>query len=906
MTDILIMNRILKMQKVIVCLLLLSGCMWDKKEVHFITDQESRKTVEADFQAKKQLLAGAPENLFAVFDRSLTMEEEEALKFLYAYSPLIDLTMYGGGFLLENVRMSLLARQEMPWGKRIPEQIFRHFVLPVRGSNESLDSSRTVFWQELKDRVKNCGSMEEAALEVNHWCHEKAIYKPTNARTCSPLTMIKTAYGRCGEESVFALAAMRAVSIPARQVYTPRWAHCDDNHAWIEVWVDGEWKYLGACEPEPRLNIAWFTAPVRRGLFMVARVFGKYESEEETVAANPNMTTVNVTPNYTDARKVIVKVVDDQGEPVPAVHVEYKIYNYGEYYPAVMLHTDASGISSLTVGKGDWLIWASKGEHYGFGKLNAANTDSLVVIMDKSGPGNYHLEYDMVPPAEKEYQALVPDEERAVNDRRFMYEDSVRNTYIASFMAPETVQRKAGEWKIEADVLMKLVKGARGNYPEIMRFLEDVRRKGIPSLELALQLLNTLAEKDLQDITAEVLADHIEGAAAYEKEPRYAAYRLTGYAYAPLYRDYILNPRVKNEMITAYRRPLSAYLKENHISGIEDLLEAMKKIRLADSISTVNAATSPEGVLKALVTDTRSKEIFFVTACRTMGIASRLNPVDGKPEYNEGKGWKQVVFTPRQSIAPKGRLMVDYLGKGVKDPAYYTHFTISRLENGRARLIDLGSNADVDMGGGAFYSQIFRQPVELEEGDYILVTGNRKSDGSVLTTLTSFTVEAEKTTRVSMTLRDAAEVLKVAGKIDTAIEFMPENSAKPEAVRLPGKGYTVVALIKANQEPTNHFIRDMSNMKADFEAKGIPMYFLFTDEVQMKKFNRHDFRPLPDNMLLGYDRDGKVHKMLSQRLQLQNTGNLPLIVVVNNKGEVVFISQGYRVGLGTQIIKFIG
>ena len=42
-----------------------------------------------------------------------------------------------------------------------------------------------------------------------------------------------------------------AVGIPARQVYTPRWAHTDDNHAWVEAWVDGEWHYLGASEPAP-------------------------------------------------------------------------------------------------------------------------------------------------------------------------------------------------------------------------------------------------------------------------------------------------------------------------------------------------------------------------------------------------------------------------------------------------------------------------------------------------------------------------------------------------------------------------------------------------------------------------------------------------------------------------------
>lgn len=116
----------------------------------------------------------------------------------------------------------------MPWGKEIPDDVFRHFVLPIRVNNENLDDSRRVFYNELKDRVKNL-SLHDAVLEVNHWCHEKVIYTPSDARTSSPLASVKTAYGRCGEESTFTVAALRSVGIPARQVYTPRWAHTDEQ-----------------------------------------------------------------------------------------------------------------------------------------------------------------------------------------------------------------------------------------------------------------------------------------------------------------------------------------------------------------------------------------------------------------------------------------------------------------------------------------------------------------------------------------------------------------------------------------------------------------------------------------------------------------------------------------------------
>lgn len=270
-------------------MLVLGAC----EREHFITDPAYRAMVEEDFQRKRAVFGESGAALFGVFDSVMTLPEREALTFLYAYSPLVDISFSGGEYLLDNVRLAFRAREEMPWGLSVPENIFRHFVLPARGGKEYLDTARAVFFRELKERVAARGNMEQAALEVNHWCHENVIYKPTNARTSSPLATRLRAYGRCGEESVFTLAALRAVGIPARQIYTPRWAHCDDNHAWIEVWIDGEWKYLGACEPEPRLNIAWFTLPVQRAMYVEAEVFGKYGGDEEIVFTNDNALAVN-------------------------------------------------------------------------------------------------------------------------------------------------------------------------------------------------------------------------------------------------------------------------------------------------------------------------------------------------------------------------------------------------------------------------------------------------------------------------------------------------------------------------------------------------------------------------------------------------------------------------------------
>ena len=131
--------------------------------------------IARDFEERRKAVAN--DSYFKVFDKELTGRQRQAMQFLYAYMPLPDIADYSGDFHLENVNCALAARREMPWGSKVPVREFLHFVLPVRVNNEDLDNSRTVFYNELKERVVGL-SMYDAVLEVNHWCHEKVTYTP--------------------------------------------------------------------------------------------------------------------------------------------------------------------------------------------------------------------------------------------------------------------------------------------------------------------------------------------------------------------------------------------------------------------------------------------------------------------------------------------------------------------------------------------------------------------------------------------------------------------------------------------------------------------------------------------------------------------------------------------------------
>lgn len=417
--------------------------------------------------------------------------------FLYAYMPIGDVTDYSGDYYLENVRLSGQTRAEMPWGDKVPNELFRHFVLPIRVNNENLDDSRRVFYGELKDRVKHL-SMKDAILEVNHWCHEKVVYRPSDARTSSPLASVKTAYGRCGEESTFAVAALRSVGIPARQVYTPRWAHTDDNHAWVEAWADGQWYFIGACEPEPVLNLGWFNAPASRGMLMHTKVFGRYNGPEEIMLETPNYTEINVTENYAPTAKAIVTVTDVSGNPISGARVDFKVYNYAEFYTVATKYTDADGQVSLTAGKGDMLVWASSEGKFGFTKLSFGKQSELALVLDKKEGDIFEVDLDMVPPVENANLPEVTSEQRAENDRRMALEDSIRNSYIATFPTAAQIDSIVSGWKgtktssVKKSLCSFLV-DARGNYDVLIRFLQEADRQG--KLLKAAALLSIINEK---------------------------------------------------------------------------------------------------------------------------------------------------------------------------------------------------------------------------------------------------------------------------------------------------------------------------------------------------------------------------------------------------------------------------
>ena len=867
-----------KIFPLLVGLVLLASC---QRDPHFITDKDYRNEVHGDFEDR---MAEFP--MLDVRLDTLSAMEREAMEFLYAYMPLSDLADYEPQFYLDQVRYAFKAREEMPWGKTVPEDVFRHFVLVYRVNNENLDTARMVMFRELKERVGGM-SMEEAALEVNHWCHEHVAYRASDSRTSAPLATMRTSLGRCGEESTFTVTALRAVGIPARQCYTPRWAHCDDNHAWVEVWVageygesgtsgaSGEWKFLGACEPDPRLNMGWFSVPSTRCMMVHSKAFGKYKGDEEVVKRTSLYSELNLLSHYAPTRRVTVTVQDEEGKPLEGAQVKFKLYNYAEYYTLSTQTTDADGKASLTTGLGDLLIWATDGERYAFEKLDVRQDSTMTLQLGapascRQAGETPALQFEMVPPVAGAPKVTATEEETAANAKRLAYEDSLRNAYTATFPTYEQWWEMSDypvsvHPDVTADKAWELVKKSEGNWREITAFIDtcgDYRREYY-------EYLSSYSDKDMRDITAATLEAHWT-------EP----WQYKGYA-RDVYEKGIMPARISNEMVRPYRKELSCF---KGMTAEEIRQWTLDSIVIDDSSNYYNCPVSPVGVYKLRRADSHSRDIFFVAACRAAGVPAYLDNATNELFVYGKAGWNRITFGELSSAAAfrsPATLTLTYRGKEPAKPVYWPHFTLAKLENGDLRTFDFEDDPRMAS---------FPATLELEPGTYCLSTGNRYPDGAVRSRMEFFEVAAgEKVTKEIVILPLLARTDEL-GMVDKNLELFDGVALWDYA----GKEGMLYVNLGDYSEPSKHLIVELRQLQKEMKQWGGMTFMVGPTTIGMTGWNLV-------NTDFAYQK-GLLEQRICEAAKLGKV-EYPLVALIDKDGQILYHSTGYKIGVVEQVLK---
>lgn len=711
--------------------------------------------------------------------------------------PTTDILECEPATLLDYVDHALELRRSRAWTAELPEDVFIHYVFWPRVNNERLEPCRSRIAGELDARVAPL-SMERAAIETNYWCAEHVTYAPSDIRTIGPVGALNRGTGRCGEESTLLVSALRAVGIPARQVYTPRWAHCDDNHAWVEAMVDGVWRFMGACEPEERLDRGWFDCAAARAMLIHARVFCDYTTGSVDVSPSAGRQGAailqNLTASYAPTARLTVTVTDAGGTSVPGADVRFELLNMAEFAPIAQMAADEDGHAAIELGLGTVLVHASTQDGFGEALVDTASTTAVTVTLDaeRRDDDAWTPLSVSAPAAGGSRAAALTPEQKAVGADRARRAEAMRVERLESFA------RQSATGDADTDEILRL---AGGNWPVIARFLEAGAE---PDRML---LLQALSDKDLADVHAETLDDALAAAAAIRDHAMRMLTDLDERTRTDLWRDAVLNPRVDGEELAGDHRVLQQRFDADRTALFRSdprtlWQEMLRDVRDAEDDEPY---TGTAALLSRGYGDGPHRGIAFVTVCRCLGIPARLNPETRSPQYFDGARFVDVQA--RES----DRLVACTLTAPGRDdtPRYGVDWTISRLQRTPYGMdfstIDLG---DVPWTDGAAH-------IRLEPGTYRVITTTRLPNGSQLAASQTLRVADEDRTIALDWRRPAQSDLLALLPLEDLPLIADDGADTPLSEVLHGRRGVVFILDAHGSEPSIHVLDELRESLAE-------------------------------------------------------------------------------------------
>ena len=148
---------------------------------------------------------------------AIPAEQRPGLTFLLVNMPDHDLRSLKGDFLLENCDLSYKAREQVAWGKQIPDDVFFNNVLPYANVDEKRDPWRKELYDLCLPIVMDCKTPSEAAQKLNSTVFNKLKVRYGTGRKQphqSPKESIEQGLASCTGLSILLSDACRSVAVP--------------------------------------------------------------------------------------------------------------------------------------------------------------------------------------------------------------------------------------------------------------------------------------------------------------------------------------------------------------------------------------------------------------------------------------------------------------------------------------------------------------------------------------------------------------------------------------------------------------------------------------------------------------------------------------------------------------------
>jgi hypothetical protein len=106
----------------------------------------------------------------------------------------------------------------------------------------------------------------------------------------------------------------------------------------------------------------------------------------------------------------------------------------------------------------------------------------------------------------------------------------------------------------------------------------------------------------------------------------------------------------------------------------------------------------------------------------------------------------------------------------------------------------------------------------------------------------------------------------------------------------------VLIWLGPEKEPTKHVLAELLPVKSKFENWGGGFVLLAESDQKAQLFNTKKYNGIPFQNLLAFDSDNKYLIKILNACKKQLPLEFPVLVYINLKGEVLYLSNGYQIG----------
>ncbi|MGN0977602.1 MAG: transglutaminase domain-containing protein, partial [Faecousia sp.] len=735
-------------------------------------------------------------------------------------------------------------------------------VFYPRVNSENIEDCRGFFYRQLAPQVEGLAETE-AILEINRWCAEQVTYQASNDRTESPLTAYRSGTGRCGEESTFTVTALRSMGIPARQIYVPFWAHCDDNHAWVEVFANGRWHFLGACEPEPVLDRGWFTDAASRAPLACYRRFfdfaGPGMASEQCIAQQGCCLMYNVIDHYAPASDLTIRVCDADGTPVPGAKVRLDVVNAAAFCPVASLVSDSEGLCRVRLGHVSVHIevWTDTG--YGSADITISGETHITLTPAPLDTAVPPVSFDcFAPPSSPVNRTVLTSAQQAENSAVLSHCTAMRTARIQGYYLRE-YDALDDDWQ-------KILHLAAGNASELYSLYQSAAPEQRPVYKAMLLSMET---KDYRDTPAALLQEHLQAAWPFRDAPHFV--------------EEILCPRLRSEMLECWRGPIAAAFseaeKERFVRDPRTLMTYIEDTYTDGDLRYYpTLSVQPTAALKLGHADEQGRRLLFVAVLRTLGVPARINPIDeGAEFFRDG-----VYHSAAAASAPTAALrLIPQEGKRF---VYANNFSLSRLEGRGYRPLHCQDSAD------SFC-------LTAAPGAYRLLTSNRLPNGSQQCHLTHFILGRDETVHIPLVLREPAPEEMLGNSAVDAFHLRSAEGKEIASCELL-HGLTVLIYLDVSKEPTEHILNEIISAAAALRQRlrrDLRLIYVLSKESDRSDPTLQKALAAVPEAQIFFDSSPSDAVMLARKLFLE-PGILPLLLLTDPSHRGYYGTCGYQVG----------